>query len=169
MQKLQPQMNEIRERYKDKPEDMNRAVMELYKRHNVNPLSGCLPMLVQIPIFFGLNAALTSAIEFRHAPFMGWMNDLSAPDRLGSFHIPFVDPAGFPVLTVLMGLSMFAQQKLSPPPTDPSQQTVMMLMPLMFTVMFVNLPSGLALYFLVSNILTIAQQYLINRPAAAKG
>lgn len=168
MQKLQPQMTELRERYKGKPEEMNRAVLELYKRHNVNPLSGCLPMIVQIPIFFGLNAALGSAIEFRHAAFIGWINDLSAPDRLGSFQIPFVHPAGFPVLTVLMGLSMFVQQKLSPPPTDPSQQTVLMLMPLMFTIMFVNLPSGLALYFLVSNILTIAQQYLINRSDSGK-
>jgi YidC/Oxa1 family membrane protein insertase len=163
MQKLQPEMAKIRERLQEKPEEMNKEIMELYKRHKVNPLGGCLPMVLQLPVFFGLYSALRNAIELRHATFIGWITDLSAPDRLGSIQLPFVAHAGIPVLTLTMGVSMFLQQWMTPSAADPSQQRVMMIMPLMFTFMFINFPAGLSLYWLANNILTIAQQYSINR------
>jgi YidC/Oxa1 family membrane protein insertase len=165
MQKLQPQMAKIRERFKDDSEQMNKEIMELYRRHKVNPLGGCLPMVLQIPVFIGLYQALLNSVELRHAPFMLWINDLSAPDRLGSLQLPFVQHPGIPVLTLLMGVSMFVQQWMTPTAGDPTQQKAMMIMPLMFTFMFVNFPSGLALYWLVNNLLTIAQQYYMNRTA----
>ena len=165
MQKLQPQMAKIREKFKDNSEQMNKEVMELYRRHKVNPLGGCLPMVLQLPVFFGLYAALMNTVELRHAQFLFWINDLSAPDRLGSLAIPFVHSPGIPILTLLMGGSMFIQQWMTPSSADPQQRQVMMIMPLMFTVMFVNFPSGLSLYWLVNNVLTIAQQYYMNRTA----
>ncbi len=165
MQKLQPQMTKIRERFKENPEQMNKEIMELYRRHKVNPFGGCLPMLLQIPVFIGLYSALMNAVELHHAPFMLWINDLAAPDRLGSLAIPFVSPPGIPVLTVLMGASMFVQQWMTPTAGDPAQQRMMMLMPALFTVMFLNVPSGLVLYWLVNNVLTIAQQYYMARPS----
>jgi YidC/Oxa1 family membrane protein insertase len=165
MQKLQPQIAKIREKYKDDSETLNKETMELYRRHKVNPLGGCLPMVLQIPVFIGLYSALMNAVELRHAPFILWINDLSAPDRLGTLQLPFVQHPGIPVLTLLMGVSMFLQQWMSPSAGDPQQQKVMMIMPLMFTFMFVNFPAGLALYWLVNNVLTIAQQYYINRTA----
>jgi YidC/Oxa1 family membrane protein insertase len=165
MQKLQPQMAKIRERFKDTPEQMNKEIMELYRRHKVNPLGGCLPMVLQIPVFFGLYEALLNTIELRHAAFALWINDLSAPDRLGALQLPFVEHPGIPVLTLLMGVSMFVQQWMTPSAGDPTQQRVMMIMPLVFTFMFVNFPSGLALYWLVNNLLTIAQQFYMNRTA----
>jgi YidC/Oxa1 family membrane protein insertase len=167
MQKLQPQMAKIRERLKDKPDEMNKEIMELYRRHKVNPFGGCLPMVLQIPVFVGLYNALLNAVELRHAPFFLWINDLSAPDRLGSVAIPFVEPPGFPVLTLLMGVSMLVQQWMTPAAGDPAQQRIMMIMPMMFTFMFINFPAGLTLYWLVNNILTIAQQYAMNRPQKA--
>jgi YidC/Oxa1 family membrane protein insertase len=163
MQKLQPEMAKIRERLQDKPDEMNREIMELYKRHKVNPLGGCLPMVLQLPVFIGLYSALQNAIELRHAPFIGWVTDLSAPDRLGSIQLPFVDHPGIPVMTLTMGISMFVQQWMTPSAADPAQQRVMMLMPLMFTFMFINFPAGLTLYWLVNNVLTIAQQYAMTR------
>ncbi len=165
MQKLQPQMTKIREKFKDNTEQMNKEIMELYRRHKVNPLGGCLPMILQIPVFIGLYSALQNAVELRHAPFLLWINDLSSPDRLGTLQLPFVQHPGVPVLTLLMGISMFVQQWMSPTAGDPTQQRAMMIMPLMFTFMFVNFPSGLALYWLVNNVLTIVQQYYINRTA----
>ncbi len=165
MQKLQPQMAKVREKYKDNAEEMNKEIMELYRRNKVNPLGGCLPMVLQIPVFIGLYSALMSSIELRHAPFVLWINDLSAPDRLGSFQLPFVQHPGIPVLTLLMGASMFAQQWMTPSAGDPAQQRMMMIMPLMFTFMFVNFPAGLVLYWLVNNVLTIAQQYYSTRTA----
>ena len=164
MQKLQPQMAKIREKFKEQPDQMNKEIMELYRRHKVNPLGGCLPMVLQIPVFIGLYNALSHAIELRHAPFFLWINDLSAPDRLGTVVLPFVSPPGIPVMTLLMGASMFVQQWMSPNTGDPQQQRVMMIMPLMFTFMFVSFPAGLTLYWLVNNVLTIGQQYVINRP-----
>jgi YidC/Oxa1 family membrane protein insertase len=164
MQKLQPQMAKIKERYKDKPDEMNKEIIELYRRHKVNPLGGCLPMVLQIPVFFGLYQALLNAVELRHAPFFLWINDLSAPDRLGSVHLPFVEPPGVPILTLLMGASMFVQQLMTPSGADPTQQRMMLIMPVVFTFMFISFPSGLTLYWLVNNVLTIAQQYTINRP-----
>jgi YidC/Oxa1 family membrane protein insertase len=158
MQKLQPQMAKLRERFKDDAAGLQREMMELYRRHRVNPLSGCLPLVLQIPVFVGLYNALSNAIELRHAPFM-WIPDLSAPEWL------LIAGIWVPVLTILMGVSMFVQQWLTPQQGDPAQQRVMMVMPLLFTVMFINFPAGLVLYWLVNNILTIGQQYIMLRSA----
>jgi YidC/Oxa1 family membrane protein insertase len=166
MQRIQPEVKKIQEKYKDDREKMNVEMMELYRRHKVNPLSGCLPMLVQLPVFIGLYNVLLQSIELRHAPFLGWMHDLSQPDRLGSLAIPFVEPAGIPVMTLLMGASMILQQKMTPSTADPAQQRAMLFMPVVFTVMFVNFPAGLVLYWLSNNILSIAQQWLSNRQQA---
>ncbi len=165
MQKLQPEMTRIREELKDKPDQLQKEMMELYRTHGVNPLGGCLPMLVQIPVFIGLYQALLNAVELRHAPFIGWINDLSAPDRLGSLAIPFVDPPGIPVLTLFMGASMFLQQWMTPTTGDPTQQRMMMILPVVFTFMFITFPAGLVLYWTVNNVLTIAQQYYVHRAA----
>ena len=164
MQKIQPLMAKLREKYKDNKEQMNRELMQLYKTYKVNPMGGCLPMLIQIPVFLALFRILSSSIELRHAPFILWIDDLSAPDRL--FHFPFdipfmASPSGIPVLTLLMGASMFLQQKMSPSPGDPTQAKVMMFLPLIFTFVFINFPSGLVLYWLTNNILSIGQQYRI--------
>jgi YidC/Oxa1 family membrane protein insertase len=166
MKKLQPLMTEIREKYKNDKKKMNEEVMGLYKTYKVNPMSGCLPMLVQIPVFFAFYRMLYGSIELRHAPFFGWITDLSAPDRLFSFDftIPLMTPPyGIPVLTIIMGATMFLQQKLSPPPGDPTQARIMMLMPLIFTFIFINFPAGLVLYWLVNNVLSISQQYYITK------
>ncbi len=166
MQVIQPELKKIQEKYKDDRETLNKEMMELYRRHKVNPLSGCLPMVLQIPVFIGLYNALMQSIELRHAPFIGWITDLSKPDRLGTLTIPFVDPPGIPVLTLLMGASMLVQQRMMPAAGDPTQQRMMMLMPVVFTVMFVNFPAGLVIYWFANNVLTIAQQYWTNRSGA---
>jgi YidC/Oxa1 family membrane protein insertase len=169
MKKLQPLMTELREKYKNNKQKMNQEIMGLYKTYKVNPLGGCLPMVVQIPIFFALYRMLYEAIELRHAPFFGWINDLAAPDRLFNFDfsIPFMQPPyGIPVLTIIMGGTMFLQQKMSPPMGDPSQAKIMMFMPIIFTVIFINFSSGLVLYWLVNNILSISQQYYIQKKYA---
>ncbi len=162
MRKLQPLMQEIREKYKDDKARINQETMALYRTYKVNPMGGCLPMLIQMPVFFALYRMLYQAIELRHAPFFGWINDLSAPDRLFnfSFKIPFMsEPYGIPVLTIIMGATMLLQQKLSPQPGDPTQAKMMMLMPIVFTFIFINFPSGLVLYWLFSNLVSIGQQY----------
>jgi YidC/Oxa1 family membrane protein insertase len=170
MKKIQPLMKEIREKYKDDKKKMNEEVMGLYRTYKINPLGGCLPMVVQLPVFFALYRMLYQAIELRHAPFFLWIDDLSAPDRLGNFaidHIPFMEPPyGIPVLTIIMGASMLLQQKMSPPMGDPTQAKMMMFMPVIFTVIFINFSSGLVLYWLVNNILSIAQQYYIQKKFA---
>jgi YidC/Oxa1 family membrane protein insertase len=166
MQKIQPQMAKLRERYKDDQVALQKEMMELYRRHRLNPLTGCLPMILQLPIFVGLYNTLSHAIELRHAPFALWIGDLSAPDRLVIPGIPAALPLighGIPVLTLLMGASMFLQQWLTPQQGDPAQQRMMMFMPLVFTFMFINFPAGLVLYWLVNNLLTIAQQYAMMR------
>ena len=143
---------------------MNQEMMNLYRTYKINPMSGCFPMLVQLPVFFALFRVLGSAIELRHAPFIFWINDLSAPDRLFSlsFSIPLMSPPyGIPVMTLLMGASMWLQQKMSPSPGDPSQARIMMLLPIIFTFMFINFPSGLVLYWFVSNLISICQQYYV--------
>jgi YidC/Oxa1 family membrane protein insertase len=170
MQKLQPKMAKIKEKYKSDPTKMNQEVMALYKTYKVNPLGGCLPMVLQIPVFFALYKVLLQAIELRHAPFMLWIGDLAAPDRLWiGIDIPYL--GGLPVLTLLMGGSMFLQQKLTPTTADPTQAKIMMFLPVVFTFMFLNFASGLVLYWFVNNLLSILQQVLINRekktPAAA--
>ncbi|MBF0229678.1 MAG: membrane protein insertase YidC [Desulfamplus sp.] len=166
MKKLQPLMNQIRDKYKDDKQKMNQEVMNLYKTYKVNPMSGCLPLLVQMPIFFALYRMLYQAIELRHAPFIGWINDLASPDRLFHFglEIPFMQPPyGIPVLTIIMGATMFLQQKMSPVMGDPIQAKIMMFMPLFMTVIFINFPSGLVLYWLVNNIVSIGQQYYTQK------
>ena len=169
MKRLQPKMAEIRAKYKHDKKMMNQELMALYKVYKVNPLGGCLPMVLQIPVFFAFYKMLYQAIELRHAPFFLWITDLSAPDRLFrfSFKIPMMTPPyGIPVLTIIMGASMFFQQKMSPPPGDPAQAKMMMLMPIFFTFIFINFPSGLVLYWLVNNILSMAQQYYITKKMA---
>lgn len=166
MKKLQPLMAEIREKHKKDSQRMNQEIMALYKTYKVNPLGGCLPMLAQMPIFFALYRMLYSAIELRHAHFFGWITDLSAPDRLFNFGvtIPFFEPpTGIPVLTLIMGATMFLQQKMAPPAGDPQQAKMMMMMPLFMTIIFINFSSGLVLYWLINNILSIAQQYFITK------
>ena len=166
MKKLQPLLQEIREKYKNDRKKMNEEVMRLHRTYGINPLGGCLPMVVQIPVFFALYRMLDQAIELRHAPFFGWINDLSAPDRLGNFTfaIPFMEPPyGIPVLTLIMGATMFWQQKMTPPAGDPTQAKMMLLMPVVFTFIFINFSSGLVLYWLVNNILSIGQQYYTQK------
>jgi YidC/Oxa1 family membrane protein insertase len=169
MKRLQPLMSEIREKYKDDKKQMNQEMMALYKTYKINPMGGCLPMILQIPVFFALYRMLYQAIELRHAPFLLWINDLSAPDRLlrFDFAIPFMQPPyGIPVLTIIMGITMLLQQKMSPPPGDPTQAKMMMIMPLVFTFIFINFSSGLVLYWLTNNILSISQQYYIQKKYA---
>jgi YidC/Oxa1 family membrane protein insertase len=166
MKKIQPLMKEIREKYKNDKQRMNQEVMGLYRTYKINPLGGCLPMVVQLPVFFALYRMLYEAIELRHAPFFLWIDDLAAPDRLFrfDFSIPFMEPPyGIPVLTIVMGASMLLQQKMSPPMGDATQAKMMMFMPIIFTVIFINFSSGLVLYWLVNNILSIAQQYYTQK------
>ena len=169
MRKIQPLMQEVRDKYKDDKARMNQEMMTLYRTYKINPVGGCLPMLIQLPVFFALYRMLYSAIELRHAPFFGWITDLSAPDRLFHFNfdIPFMDsPEGIPVLTILMGASMLLQQKMTPTPGDPAQAKMMMLMPIIFTFIFINFSSGLVLYWFVSNLFSIGQQYYTQKQAA---
>jgi len=156
MQRLQPEMQRLREKYKNDAQAMNTAVMALYRENKVNPAGGCLPMLLQMPLFFALYSVLWNAIELRQAPFVAWIHDLSAPDKL-------FDVAGFPIrlLPVLMALSGFLTQKLTP--TDPRQAGTMYLMNAVMLVFFYNLPSGLVLYWTVMNLLTALQQWLALR------
>ncbi len=166
MQRLQPQMERLRSQFKDDPQQLNREMVDLYKRNHVNPVGGCAPMVIQIPVFIGLYEALLNAVELRHASFMWWITDLSAPD---CFHIasmpqlPFMHCHGIPVLVLLMGISTYVQQWMSPTSPDPSQQRMMMLTPIIFTVMLVNFPAGLSLYYFASNLLGIIQQAVLNR------
>jgi YidC/Oxa1 family membrane protein insertase len=154
MQKIQPLMAKIREKYKNNREQMNKEMMALYRTYKVNPMGGCLPMVIQIPVFFALFRILGSAIELRHAPFMLWINDLSSAD-------PYY------VLPVIMGISMLIQSKLNPTPTDPLQAKIMQIMPIAFSVIFFFFPAGLVLYSIVNNILSIGQQWYITRGAEA--
>jgi YidC/Oxa1 family membrane protein insertase len=169
MRKLQPLMQEIREKYKNDKQRMNQEMMGLYRTYKINPMGGCLPMLIQLPVFFALYRMLYQAIELRHAPFMWWINDLSAPDRLFNFgfKIPLMEPPyGIPVLTLVMAGTMFLQQKMTPTPGDPAQAKMMMFLPLIFLFIFINFSSGLVLYWLISNVLSISQQYYIQKKVA---
>lgn len=163
MQVLQPKMQAIKERHKNNPQKVNQETMELYKKHGVNPVGGCLPMLIQIPIFIALYRALGSSVELWHAPFALWITDLSAPDIL--FTIPYgADVFAVRALALIMGISMFIQQKMSPTGGDPRQAKMMLyMMPIMFTFIFWSMPSGLVLYWLVNNVLQIGHQYHMNR------
>jgi YidC/Oxa1 family membrane protein insertase len=169
MKKIQPLLAEIKEKYGNDKKRMNEEVMGLYRTYKINPMGGCLPMLAQIPVFFALYRMLYETIELRHAPFLLWIKDLSAPDRLlhFSFSIPFMEPPyGIPVLTIIMGITMFIQQKMTPAVGDPTQAKMMMILPIVFTVIFVNFSAGLVLYWLINNVLSILQQYIISRKTA---
>ncbi|MBV8054765.1 MAG: membrane protein insertase YidC [Deltaproteobacteria bacterium] len=165
MQRLQPQVERIRERYKNEQEKLHHEMMELYKRNHVNPLGGCLPMVIQFPVFIGLYEALLNAVELRNAPFIGWIRDLAAPDCLPipGVTVPFTDLHGIPVLVILMALTAFVQQWISPRNPDPSQQKMMMYMPVVFSIIFIELPAGLSLYYFFSNLLGVVQQFILNR------
>ncbi|HEV8306610.1 MAG TPA: membrane protein insertase YidC [Methylomirabilota bacterium] len=155
MQALQPQLNALRAKYKSDPQRFQREQMELFRKHKVNPMGGCLPMVVQIPIFYALYLTLQYSVELQGAAFVLWITDLSKKD-------PYY------VLPILMGGSMLVQQKMTPSVGDPRQAKVMLIMPVIFTFMFLEFPTGLVLYWLVNNVLSIAQQYLIDRAARAK-
>jgi YidC/Oxa1 family membrane protein insertase len=165
MQRLQPQVERIRERHKNEQDKLHHEMMELYKRNHVNPLGGCLPMVIQFPVFIGLYEALLNAVDLRNAPFIGWIRDLAAPDclPLPGVTVPFTDLHGIPVLVILMAITAFVQQWISPRNPDPSQQKMMMYMPVVFSVIFIELPAGLSLYYFFSNLLGVVQQFILNR------
>lgn len=167
MQELGPILKTLKEKYKGDSQRLNQETMNLYKTYKINPLSGCLPMLAQIPVFIALYKGLLVTIELRHAPFFLWVNDLSAPEHLWDFAV-----AGYTVpirlLPLLMGVSMFVQQKMTPSAgMEPAQQKMMLFMPIIFTFMFWSFPTGLVIYWLVNNILAIGQQMMYNSKAAA--
>jgi YidC/Oxa1 family membrane protein insertase len=167
MKSLQPEMLKLRERYGDDRQKLNQEMMALYKKEKVNPASGCLPIIVQIPVFFSLYKVLIVAIEMRHAPFFGWIQDLSAPDPTNIFNVfgllPFTPPSFMHIgaWAVMMGITMFLQQKLNPQPTDPMQARIFMLMPLIFTVLLSGFAAGLVIYWTWNNLLSICQQAII--------
>ena len=180
MRKVQPQMQELRERFKDDKVKQQQALMELYKKEKINPLAGCWPMALQIPVFFSLYKVLYTTIEMRHAPFFGWVQDLSAPDPTSLFNlfglIPF-DPHTLPVIgafaaigvwPLIMGVTMFLQMRLNPPPADPAQQVIFTWMPLIFTFMLASFPAGLVIYWAWNNTLSVAQQHIIMRRAGVQ-
>ena len=150
MQKLQPKINELKEKYKNDKSKIGQETMAMYRSHKVNPMSGCLPILIQIPVFIGLYNTLLYAIELRHSPFFWWIQDLSAKDPY------YITP-------IIMGATQLIQQKMTPTVGDPMQAKIMLLMPVVFTFIFLNFPAGLVIYWLLNNILSIGQQYYINR------
>ncbi len=150
MQKVQPEMNRLKEQYKNDKTKLQQEIMLLYKRRKINPMSGCLPMLIQIPVFIALYNALQNTIEMRHAPFFLWIMDLSAKDPI------YITP-------IIMGATMVIQQKMTPTAADPTQAKMFLLMPVMFTFLFLNFPSGLVIYWLINNVLSIAHQYYLNK------
>ncbi len=176
MKLLQPEIQKLREKYGDDKAKLNQEVMALYKRVGANPMAGCLPIFIQIPVFFSLYKVLYVTIEMRHAPFYGWIRDLSAPDPttwLNLFGlIPWTPPHAFDVVSLgvwplIMGLTMFLQQKLNPAPADPMQAKMMMALPLVFTVMLAQFPAGLVIYWAWNNLLSIIQQWVIMHRAGA--
>ncbi|WP_417793464.1 membrane protein insertase YidC [Terasakiella pusilla] len=167
MKTLSPKIKELQKKFGDDKQRLNQEMMALYKREKANPASGCLPILLQIPVFFALYKSLFVSIEMRHAPFYGWIHDLSAPDPTSIFNmfglIPW-DPPQMLMIGVwplLMGISMFLQQRLNPQPTDPMQAKMMMFLPVVFTFMLASFPAGLVIYWVWNNVLSIAQQYVI--------
>jgi YidC/Oxa1 family membrane protein insertase len=180
MKAVQPEMAAIRARYADDKVKQQQAMMELYKRDKINPVAGCLPIAIQIPVFFSLYKVLFVTIEMRHAPFVGWIKDLSAPDPTNIFNLlgwlPF-DPTALPVLgyylhlglwPLIMGVTMFLQMKLNPPPPDPAQQVIFNWMPVIFTFMLANFSAGLVIYWAWNNTLSVAQQSFIMHRHGAK-
>ena len=176
MKAAAPKIKAIKEKYKDDNTKIQQETMALYKAEKINPASGCLPMVVQIPVFFSLYKVIYITIEMRQAPFYGWIHDLSAPDPTNVFNlfglIPYNPAALSPFLAVgalplIMGFTMFLQQKLNPAPPDPVQARMFQFMPIMFTFMLARFPAGLVLYWTWNNLLTVGQQWLIMRRAAA--
>ncbi len=169
MRRLHPEIMRLRELYKDDKARLNKEVMGFYAREKINPMAGCLPTLIQIPVFFALYKVLFVSIEMRHAPFYGWVHDLSAPDPTSIFNLfgllPYDVPAWLHIgaWPILMGITMALMQKLNPPPADPIQKKVFAIMPYIFTFMFATFPAGLVIYWTWSNSLSIAQQYVITR------
>ena len=167
MRLLTPEIKRLRERFKDDRQKMNQEMFALYREKKINPAAGCLPILIQIPIFFALYKVLFVSIEMRHAPFFGWIKDLSAPDPTSIFNlfglIPFETPAFLTigVWPLLMGLTMYLQQKINPPPPDPVQAKVFMMLPFIFTFLLATFPSGMVVYWTINNILSIGQQYIL--------
>jgi YidC/Oxa1 family membrane protein insertase len=163
MQKLQPMMDELREKYKDDPQKMNSSIMNLYKEYGVNPAGGCLPLLLQLPIMYALYSVFQGAIELRQASFVGWITDLSIPDVIYKlpFKLPFIGIQDVSGIAVLMGITMFFQTKMTT--KDPRQKAMVWMMPIMMTFLFNGFPSGLNLYYAVFNLLSIGQQVLINK------
>lgn len=172
LKKLQPKMVEIREKHKDDRQRQNTAMMELYKKEGANPMSGCFPILIQIPVFFALYKVLFVTIEMRHAPFFGWIQDLSAPDPYGlligfglfQWDVPqSLQIVNVGIWPIIMGVTMFLQQRLNPQPADPMQQKIFMLLPIVFTFLLGSFPAGLVIYWAWNNTLSIAQQWVIMR------
>ena len=174
MKKLQPEMMRLRDLYADDKVKMNQELMALYKREKVNPMAGCLPVVVQIPVFFALYKVLFVNIEMRHAPFFGWIQDLSAPDPTSVFNLfgllPWSTPAflAIGVWPLAMGATMWLQQQLNPQPADPVQAKVMNLLPIFFTFLFATFPAGLVIYWTWNNLLSIGQQWLIMKRIGVK-
>lgn len=174
MKKIQPEMTALRERFPDDKVKQQQEMMELYKREKINPLAGCLPVLIQIPVFFALYKVIFVSIEMRHAPFFGWIKDLSGPDPTNLFNlfglIPFQTPEFLHLgaWPLVMGVTMFVQMKMNPDPPDPVQKTMFTWMPLIFTFMLASFPAGLVIYWAWNNSLSVAQQYLIMRRQGVK-
>ena len=181
MKAVQPEMMAIRERYGDDKMKQQQAMMELYKKEKINPVAGCLPILIQIPVFFALYKVLFITIEMRHAPFFGWIKDLSAPDPLTIFNLfglipwdPTVDPGDRPVppcsapWPLIMGVTMWFQMKLNPPPPDPTQKMIFDWMPIIFTFMLASFSAGLVIYWAWNNTLSVLQQSVIMHKHGAK-
>ena len=169
MKKLQPKMTELKEKHGDDKAAMQKELMALYKAEKVNPAAGCLPIVIQIPVFFALYKVLFVTIEMRHAPFYGWIKDLSAPDPTTVFNlfglIPWTPPdfLQIGVWALVMGFTMWLQQRLNPQPADPTQAKIMMMLPIVFTFILARFPAGLVIYWCWNNVLSIAQQYVIMR------
>ena len=177
MKALQPKMQALKERYGEDRQRMNQELMGLYKKEGVNPAAGCLPMVIQIPVFFALYKVLFVTIEMRHAPFYGWIHDLSAKDPLGlltgfgffPWHVPqILDVVNIGVWPLIMGVTMFLQQRLNPQPTDPIQAKIFLFMPIIFTFILAPFPAGLVIYWAWNNVLSMAQQWLIMRRMGVK-
>ena len=174
MKALQPEMARLKDLHKDDKVKLQQAIMALYKKEQINPASGCLPVLIQIPFFFAIYKMLFISLEMRHQPFFGWIKDLSASDPTTIFNIfgllPFTPPSFLiiGIWPILMGLTMFVQQKLNPAPTDPIQAKIFMFFPIFLTVILASFPSGLVVYWTVNNILTIAQQWFIMKRTTVK-
>ena len=177
MKKLQPEMQKLKETYPDDRQKMQQELMALYKKEGANPIAGCLPIVVQIPIFFSLYKVLFVTIEMYHAPFYGWIHDLSAPDPAGiltvfgliSWNVPdFLSIINIGILPIVMGFTMWLQQKLNPAPTDPTQAKIFAFLPFVFTFILAGFAAGLVLYWSINNILSIAQQWIIQRKILAK-